>query len=165
LCAAGFFCEQSHSHQKRSQKNKLTVSGNTKQVIQDYDTVLDNSIPFRKHDLLRILECSVGPPLWNAPNKALSLIAATRATRRNREWGYSTRRHMLEPKRPEAVLPDRALFLPTFIHFLIVNELPLPPSFSLSLSPSLPPSLSPSLPPSLPLSAECVLSHPHLIPL
>ena len=27
---------------------------NTKQVIQDYDTVFDNSIPFRKNDLLRI---------------------------------------------------------------------------------------------------------------
>jgi hypothetical protein len=47
------FLERSHSHQKRSQK--LTVSGNTKQVIQDYDTVFDNSaIPFRKNDLLRI---------------------------------------------------------------------------------------------------------------
>jgi len=32
------------------------VSGNTKQVIQDYDTVFDsdNSIPFRQNDLLRI---------------------------------------------------------------------------------------------------------------
>ena len=32
------------------------MSGNTKQVIQDYDTVFDNSIPFRKNlnDLLRI---------------------------------------------------------------------------------------------------------------
>jgi hypothetical protein len=30
------------------------VSGNTKQVIQDYDTVFYNSIPFRKNDLLRI---------------------------------------------------------------------------------------------------------------
>ena len=28
--------------------------GNTKQVIQDYDTVFDNSIPFRKNDLQRI---------------------------------------------------------------------------------------------------------------
>ena len=50
----GFFCEQSHSHHKRTQKRKLTVSGNTKQVIQDYDTVFYNSIPFRKNDLLRI---------------------------------------------------------------------------------------------------------------
>ena len=56
---ARFFCEQSHSHQKRSQKRKLTIFGNTKQVIQDYDTVFDNSIPFRKNDPLRILECSV----------------------------------------------------------------------------------------------------------
>jgi hypothetical protein len=30
---------------------------------------------------------------------------------------------MLEPERPEAVLPDRALCLPTFSHFLIVNKL------------------------------------------
>ena len=30
---------------------------------------------------------------------------------------------MLEPVRPEAVLPDRALCLPTFSHFLIVNKL------------------------------------------
>jgi hypothetical protein len=37
---------------------------------------------------------------------------------------------MLEPERPEAVLPDRALYLPTFSHFLIVNKL-------LSISPSL----------------------------
>jgi hypothetical protein len=34
----------SHSHQKRSQTRKLTIFGNTKQVIQDYDTVFDNSI-------------------------------------------------------------------------------------------------------------------------
>jgi hypothetical protein len=38
------------------------------------------------------------------------------------EWGYNTRRHMLEPVRPEAVLPDRALCLPTLSHFLIVNK-------------------------------------------
>ena len=53
----GFFCEQSHSHQKRTQKRKLTIFGNTKQVIQDYDTVFDShltSIPFRKNDPLRI---------------------------------------------------------------------------------------------------------------
>jgi len=41
-------------HQKRSQKRKLTIFGNTKQVIQDYDTAFDNSIPFRKNDPLRI---------------------------------------------------------------------------------------------------------------
>jgi len=52
--AARFFCEESHSHQKRSQKRKLTIFGHTKQVIQDYDTVFDNSILFRKNDLLRI---------------------------------------------------------------------------------------------------------------
>jgi hypothetical protein len=52
--AARFFREQSHSHQKRTQKRKLTIFGNTKQVIQDYDTAFDNSILFRKNDLLRI---------------------------------------------------------------------------------------------------------------
>ena len=36
---------------------KFTIFGNTKQVIQDYDTVFDNSIPFRKNDLLRITFC------------------------------------------------------------------------------------------------------------
>jgi hypothetical protein len=43
-------------------------------------------------------------------------------------------RCMLEPVRPGAVSPDRALCLPTYSHFLIVNKT----SFSLSLS--LPPS-------------------------
>ena len=42
---------------------------------------------------------------------------------------------MLESVRPEAVLPDRALYLPTFSHFLVVNKNPrslsLPPSLSL----------------------------------
>ena len=38
------------------------------------------------------------------------------------ESGHSTCRHMLEPVRPEAVLPDRALCLPTFSHFFIVNK-------------------------------------------
>jgi hypothetical protein len=33
---------------------KLTIFGNTKQVIQDYDAVFDNSIPLRKNDPLRI---------------------------------------------------------------------------------------------------------------
>jgi hypothetical protein len=70
------------------------------------------------------------PPasLW-----ALLCVAERRATRPNGEWRYSTCRHMLEPERPEAVLPDRALCLPTLSHFLIVNKL-----FSLSLSPLLP---------------------------
>jgi hypothetical protein len=51
--AARFFCEQTRH---TSQKRKLTIFGNTKQVIQDYDTLaaFDNSIPFRKNDPLRI---------------------------------------------------------------------------------------------------------------
>jgi hypothetical protein len=47
---------------------------------------------------------------------------ARRATWPTGAWGYNTRRHMLEPVRPEAVLPDRALCLPTLSHFLIVNK-------------------------------------------
>ena len=36
---------------------------------------------------------------------------------------FCTRCHMLGPERPEAVLPDRQLHLPTFSHLLIVNKL------------------------------------------
>ena len=66
------FCEQSHSHQKRTQKRKLTIFGNTKQVIQDYDTVFDNSIPLRKNDLLRITYFRIPPAFvpWNQPPEA-----------------------------------------------------------------------------------------------
>jgi hypothetical protein len=53
-CSQFFFANGVNSHQKRSQKRKLTIFGNTKQVIQDYDTVFENSIPFRKNDLLQI---------------------------------------------------------------------------------------------------------------
>jgi hypothetical protein len=42
---------------------------------------------------------------------------------------------MLESVRPEAVLPDRALCLPTFCHFLIVNKTYLSLSLSLSANP------------------------------
>ncbi len=45
--AARFFLR---TEQKKKPKKKLTIFGNTKQVIQDYDTVFDNSIPFRKND-------------------------------------------------------------------------------------------------------------------
>jgi len=38
---------------------------------------------------------------------------------------------MLEPVRPVAVSPDKALYLPTFSHFVIVNKT----SLALSLSP------------------------------
>jgi hypothetical protein len=37
--------------------------------------------------------------------------------------------------RPGAVSPDRALCIPTFSHFVIVNKTPLSLSLSLSLSP------------------------------
>ena len=67
------------------------------------------------------------------------------ATWPNGEWGYSNRCHMLGRECPEAVLPDRALYLPTLSHLLIVNKV-----LSLSLPPSPPPLLldiacSPSL--------------------
>ena len=40
---------------------------------------------------------------------------------------------ILEPVRPGAVSPDRALCLPTFSHFVIVNKTSLYISLSLSL--------------------------------
>jgi hypothetical protein len=42
---------------------------------------------------------------WGGPETvwALLCVAERRATRPNGEWRYSTRRHMLEPERPEAV--------------------------------------------------------------
>ena len=45
------------------------------------------------------------------PNTFFSLlcVAEKRATRPNREWGYSTRRNMLGPERPEAVSPARGV--------------------------------------------------------
>ena len=52
------------------------------------------------------------PPLTNV--FSLWCVAARRATRPNGEWGYSTRRHMLGPERPddESTLPP--LFLAVF---------------------------------------------------
>jgi hypothetical protein len=40
-----------------------------------------------------------------------------RATCPNGEWGYGARRDMLESVRPEAVLPDRALWLLPSVSF------------------------------------------------
>ena len=57
----GLVDNKRNTHHKIRQKRKLTVSENTKQVIQDYDTVFDNSIPFRKNDLLRITYHTVTP--------------------------------------------------------------------------------------------------------
>jgi hypothetical protein len=42
---------------------------------------------------------------------ALLCVAERRATRPNGEWGYSTRRHVLGPERPEAVSPERGVVL------------------------------------------------------
>jgi hypothetical protein len=38
-------------------------------------------------------------------------VAERRTTRPNGEWGYSTRRHILGPERPEAVSPGRGVVL------------------------------------------------------
>jgi hypothetical protein len=46
------------------------------------------------------------------------------------EYSLST----LEPVRPEAVSPERALYLPTFSHLVIINTTPLSLSLSLFLS-------------------------------
>ena len=50
---------------------------------------------------------------WGGPETvwALLCVAERRATRPNGEWGYSTRRHMLGPERPEAVSPGRGVVL------------------------------------------------------
>ena len=68
----------------------------------------------------------------------------------------------LGPVRPEGVLPDRALYLPTSSHFVSVNKasLSLPPSLSLSLSLSIRLSLSLSLIGSV-LMSECVCARVH----
>ena len=76
-------------------------------------------------DVTRLTRCDV----TGGPETVWALLCAATASG---GWGYSSRRHMLEPVRPEAVLPDRALCLPTFSHFSIVNKLL---SLSLSLSP------------------------------
>jgi hypothetical protein len=72
---------------------------------------------------------------WGGPETvwALLCVAERRATRPNGEWGYSTRRQILGPERPEAVLPDKAFYLPTLSHLLIVNK-PLSLSLSFSLA-------------------------------
>jgi hypothetical protein len=87
--------ERSHSHQKRSQKRKLSIFRNTKQVIQDCDTVFDNSIPFRKNDPLRILECSV-PGLPGLPTLEV-------------EWKSETMRNRV-PKLPKLFPRKRTHF-------------------------------------------------------
>jgi len=93
---------------------------------------------------------------WGVQETVLLCVAERRATRPNGEWGYSTRRHVLGPERPEAVSPDRALCLPAISHVLIVKNF----SLSFFLSASLPLSLPPSLPPSLPsLHAGKKLQH------
>jgi hypothetical protein len=83
--------------------------------------------------------------------------ARRRATSPDGGWGYSTRCHMLGPERPEALLPDRALYLQTFSHFLISHFLivaVLSIKF-LSLPPPPPPYLLFPPPPPQPPSLRC----------
>ena len=72
---------------------------------------------------------------WGGPETvwALLCVAERRATRPSGEWGYRTRRHMLEPSAQRRCHPTEALYVPTFSHLLIVNKL-LSLSLSLSLS-------------------------------
>ena len=72
---------------------------------------------------------------------------------------------MLEPVRPEAVLPDRALCLTTFSLFLVVNKSSLSLTHSLPLSGlSLSLSLSvPSLSPTHNSTLQHTLSHVHAV--
>jgi hypothetical protein len=58
---------------------------------------------------------------------------ATEGHMTKRRVGVEYSPSTLEPVRPGAVSPDRALYLPTFSHFMIVNKT----SLSLSLSGSL----------------------------
>jgi hypothetical protein len=52
----------------KHQTSNSILFGNTKQVIQDYDTIFDNSIPFRKNDLLRITYFRIpGEPMQGIP--------------------------------------------------------------------------------------------------
>jgi hypothetical protein len=57
---------------------------------------------------------------WGGPETvwALLCVAERRATRPNIEWGYSTRRHMLGPERPEAVSPGRGVLFTDFQSFI-----------------------------------------------
>jgi hypothetical protein len=52
-----------------------------------------------------------------------------------RKVGVEYSQSMLEPARPGVLLPDWALCLPTFSHFVIVNKTSLSPSPSLSPPP------------------------------
>ena len=64
---------------------------------------------------------------------------------------------MLEPVRPEAVLLDRVLCLPTFSHFLIVNKSSLTLSLALSLDLALALALSRAVSRSLALATIILL--------
>ena len=66
--------------------------------------------------------------------RTLLCVAKRRATRPNGEWGYSTRRHMLGPERPEAVSPERDVVLTDLQSSIDCQQTFLSLSLSLSLS-------------------------------
>jgi hypothetical protein len=69
----------------KHQTSNSILFGNTKQVIQDYDTVFDNSIPFRKNDLLRITYfriLRIWKSLFSNPFFSLPIIVILSSTHR-----------------------------------------------------------------------------------
>jgi hypothetical protein len=79
-------------------------------------------------------------------SRSLSLIVCVRqGVLQGQTESGGTRSHILGRECSDAVLPDRALYLPTFSHLLIAINLPSSRARALSLPPSLPPSLSCSL--------------------
>ena len=74
---------------------------------------------------------------WGGPEtvSVLLCVAEKRATRPKGERGYSTRRHMLGPDRPEAVSPGRGVVLTDIHSFIDCQQTSL--SLSLSHSPIL----------------------------
>ena len=60
---------------------------------------------------------------WDGPIGLIHLVPAQACHMAKRRVGVEYSQSLLEPVRPGAVLPDRALYLPTFSHLLIVNKL------------------------------------------
>jgi hypothetical protein len=93
----------------------LTILGNTKQVIQDYNTVFDNSILFHKNDPLRILECSVlGQPGLPTIEVCVCFITAGPITKLFAWGGRRVEDMCYERRRAKACVDDAA-------HHALVN--------------------------------------------
>ena len=142
VCAADIACTH-HVHQ---------ISG----VVRPFAPGCRPGGSWHVHSTCIINSLSLAHALFSRSLLSLSL-SLVRALSRDLLRALS-RCHMLGHKRPEAVLPDRTLYLPTFSHFLIVNKTSLSLSISLSLSLSLALSLARSLSRSLSLSLALSLS-------